>query len=132
MSQSHIVYKDLSYKIGGILIKVHNDLGRYCSEKEYCDRIEYYFKLQSVPYIRELILPPSFEGERPGRNRADFVVDDKIVLETKTVRMLDREDYYQTQRYLTALNMKLGILVNFRDRLIKPKRILNSNAKEKD
>lgn len=132
MSQSHIVYKELSYEIGGVLIKVHNDLGRYCSEKQYSDRTEHYFKLFKIPYNREFVIPISFEGERPGRNKTDFLVADKILLEFKVVRILDKEDYYQVQRYLKAANKKLGLLVNFRDKLIKPKRILNSDAKEQD
>jgi len=38
-----IFYPDLSYKINGILYKVHNRLGRYCSEKQYGDMIEELF-----------------------------------------------------------------------------------------
>jgi GxxExxY protein len=132
MTQNHVVYKDLSYKICGILLKVHNELGPYCSEKQYGDKIEYHFKLENIPYEREVVIPISFEGERPGRNKTDFIVANKIVLEIKTVRMLDPECYYQVQRYLKAINKKLGILVNFRDRYLKPKRILNSAAKEED
>jgi len=130
MEQNHIVYKDLSYKIGGILLKVHKELGSYYSEKQYGDRIEYYFKQENIPYEREVTIPPSFEGEHPGRNKADFIVANKIILEIKTIRMLNPECYYQVQRYLKATNKKLGILVNFRDKYLKPKRILNSLAKE--
>jgi len=130
MEQGHIVYKDLSYKIGGIILKVHKELGPYCSEKQCGDRIEYYFKLENIPYQREFVIPISFEGERHGRNKADFMVADKIILEIKTIRILTPECYYQMQRYLKATNKKLGILVNFRDKYIKPKRILNSLAKE--
>jgi hypothetical protein len=43
---------------------------------------------------------------------------------------LSNEDYYQVKRYLTSLNKKLGIIVNFRKKFIQPKRILNSQAKE--
>jgi len=122
-----LIYKYLTYKINGILFNVQNDLGRYCNEKQFCDRIEYYLKKENINYKREKILPPSFEGERSGRNKVDFLIEEKLILEVKSKRFLTKEDYYQTQRYLHAFNIKLGILVNFRDLRIKPRRVLNSS-----
>ncbi len=130
MEKRELIYAELSYKLYGILFAVHNERGRYRNSQEYCDAIEHYLKLFNIPYEREKILPPSFEGEREGRNRVDFLIGDKIVLEVKAKRMIEKSDYYQTKRYLTALNKKLAILVNFRDKRIIPKRILNSSANE--
>jgi hypothetical protein len=48
-----IFYPDLSYKINGILYKVHNRLGRYCSEKQYGDMIEELFKKEGINFERE-------------------------------------------------------------------------------
>jgi len=125
-----LIYPELSYKITGILFTVHNELGRFRNEKEYGDAIEKYLGKFNMNYEREKILPPSFEQELKGRNKIDFLIDNKIILEIKTERLLTRDDYYQTKRYLVALNKKLGLLVNFRDKYLKPKRILNSIAKE--
>ncbi len=126
--ESEIIYKELSYIINGLLFQVHNDLGRYCNEKQVCDKIEFYLKTNKLQYKREFILPPSFVGEKDGRNRIDFLIDDKIILEIKCKRFLVKDDYFQTQRYLHALNKKLGILVNFRDERLKPRRVLNSSS----
>jgi GxxExxY protein len=90
-----IIYPELSYKINGILFSVHNELGRFCNEKQYGDVIENYLKLFKIKYEREKILPSSFEAK--SRNRIDFLIDDKIILEIKTKRALDREDYYQVK-----------------------------------
>jgi GxxExxY protein len=125
-----LIYGELSYKVNGILFMVHNELGRFRNEKEYCDAIEKYLKLFKLNYLREKVLPPSFNGEKEGRNRIDFLIEDKIVLEVKTKRFLTREDYFQARRYLTALNKKLAILVNFRQKYLRIKRIINSKAKE--
>ncbi|OGZ63455.1 MAG: hypothetical protein A2402_00600 [Candidatus Staskawiczbacteria bacterium RIFOXYC1_FULL_37_43] len=125
-----VIYSDLSYKINGILFAVHNELGQFLNEKQYCDLIESYLKKININYRREKILPPAFEGEAEGRNKVDFLIEDKIILEVKAKKLLITEDYYQVKRYLTALNKKLGILVNFRKKYIVPKRILNSLAKE--
>lgn len=124
-----LIYDSLTYKINGVLFAVHNELGRFCNERQYSDAIEKHFKNLNIDYEREKILPPSFEGEMI-RNKIDFLVENKIILEIKTKRILTREDYYQVKRYLTALKKKLAILVNFRQKYLKPKRILNSQATE--
>jgi len=126
---SKLIYPNLSYKINGILFTVHNELGRFSNEKQYADAVEAYLKKFVIDYEREKFLPPSFENEQK-RNKVDFLIDGKIILEIKAKKMLTREDYYQIKRYLIALNKKLGIIVNFKKRYIEPKRILNSLAKE--
>lgn len=125
-----VVYPELSYKINGILFSAHNQLGQFCNEKQYCDFIEKQLKDAGLDYEREKIIPSSFESEFKGRNKVDFLVEDKIILETKAKRIVTNEDYYQVKRYLGAFNKKLGILVNFRKKYITPKRILNSSAKQ--
>ena len=122
-----LVFPELSYKLTGILFAAHNELGRYCNEKQYGDLLEKMFKEENLQYEREKIIPEPFKGERAGRNKIDFIIDNKIVLELKSARVLSREAYYQTRRYLGAFEKKLGILVNFRDKYLKPKRILNSS-----
>lgn len=57
-------------------------------------------------------------------NIVDGIVDKKIIVEFKAKRIITKEDYYQTQRYLQETGLKLAILVNFRDKYIKPKRIV--------
>ena len=119
---------DLSFKINGILFKTHNQLGRYCSENQYADFIEKCLKESLLKYEREKILPPIFEGEKVGRNKIDFLIEDTIILELKSKKIITKDDYYQIKKYLTVLNKKLGILVNFRSAYIYPKRVLNSSA----
>lgn len=108
----------------------YNKLGKFCNEKQYGDAIEKYLKESEVNYQREKILPPSFENESKGRNKIDFLIENKIILEIKTKRFLVKDDYCQTRRYLGALNKKLALLVNFRDKYLLPKRILNSSVSE--
>lgn len=123
---SKLVFPELSYEINGILFKVHNELGRFLNEKQYADAVEKLLKDNKIRYEREKILEQLFEGENKGRNKIDFLIENKIILELKSKRMILREDYYQTRRYLEVVGLKLGILVNFRDKYLKPRRILNS------
>jgi GxxExxY protein len=66
-----------------------------------------------------------FEGEKEGRNKIDFLIEEKIILEIKAKTIIEKSDYYQIMRYLKILNKKLGFLVNFRNRYLRVKRVIN-------
>lgn len=120
-----ILYKDLSYKICGICFKAHNDLGRFRSERSYCDYLEKIFKDEQIIFVREKSLEPSFEGEIARRNRPDFIINDEIILEIKVKSVITREDYFQVKRYLVSSNKRLGLIINFQQPYLYPKRVLN-------
>ena len=127
---TNIIHKELSYIINGILFEVHNELGKYPSESEVCDLIERKLSDLFIPYHREYVIVPTHPGEQVGRHRVDFLIDNKILLEIKCKRFLTKEDYFQIKRYLTHLNLTLGVLVNFREDRLHPKRILNGTGKD--
>lgn len=127
-----VIHKELSYKINGLLFKTHNDLGRHKNEKQYADYFEHLLKEQEFKYKREIKLNKSFEGEKEGRNICDFIIEDKLVIEFKTVNFLSQEDYFQVKRYLSCSGLQLGILVNFRQKYLTPKRILNNELLQKN
>lgn len=125
-----VIYPELSYELVGVFYAAHNELGRYANEKQYGDFVEGKLREKKIKYEREKILDQYFPGEHPGRHRVDFLVDEKIVIELKCVRVLGREAYYQTQRYFKVLNSKLALMVNFREKYLRPRRILNSNVRD--
>ena len=112
-----LIYPELSYILTGILFSVHNTLGQFAREKQYGDLVEEKFKESGIKYIRE------FHVGDTG-NIIDFVVDNKIILELKTVRFLTQECYRQVQNYLQQTGLKLGVLVNFKNQYIKPVRVI--------
>jgi GxxExxY protein len=120
--RSKIVYPELSYKITGILFKIHSELGRFCREKQYQEVFEVKLKKFEIPYEREKELSIS---ENVATNRVDFCIENKVLIDFKAKRFITKDDYYQMQRYLKVAKMRLGLIVNFRDRYLKPKRILN-------
>jgi GxxExxY protein len=83
---------------------------------------------ERVKYQREMRLPASFVGEKKGRQVPDFLIEGIIVVDFKAKHHITREDYYQMRRYLTALKLKLGLIVNFQQQYVHPKRVLNSEV----
>ncbi len=121
-----VVYPDLSYRICGLFFAIHKELGRYRNEKQYADAFEGFLKENKLDYVRENSLSPSFKGEKERRNIPDFIIDNKIVIDLKAKDFITKEDYFQMQRYLQSCDKKLGLIVNFRQKHLYPKRILNN------
>ena len=112
--------EDLTFRLNGIAIEVRKEIGRYGREKQYCDLYWAKLKEKGILAVREQTIGGT-------GNRLDFVVADKIALEMKAKPFITKEDYYQVQRYLQALNWELGIIYNFRELYVKPHRILRIN-----
>lgn len=115
------LFGDLTFKLQGILFSTHNELGRFAREKQYGDLLEKKLVENNVKFKREVRVGDT-------GNILDFIIEDKIIMELKSKPFLSKEDYFQIQRYLQALNLRLGILVNFRSSHLTPKRILNSKS----
>jgi len=126
LKMEKVLYKDLSYKITGLLFETHKKLSHYRNEKQYADYFENLLNREKIKYVREY----KFEDFQYGRDKirciCDFVVEDKIILEFKAKDYVSKEDYYQVMRYLVTLNLELAMIVNFRQRRLVPKRILNN------
>jgi hypothetical protein len=80
--KNDFLYGDLTYKINGILIEIHKELGPYAREKQVCDLIAAKFKERGVNYQREVRIGDS-------GNIADFIVDGKIILDLKNCSFLE-------------------------------------------
>lgn len=115
--QHGLIYEDLTFAIRGVLYSTHNELGPYAREKQYADVAERIFKEKGIKCLREVKIGNS-------GNTLDLVIENKVVLVLKAKWIVTKEDYYQTQRYLQETGLKLAIIVNFRDKYIKPKRIV--------
>ena len=121
-----IIYKELSYKIMGILFSVHNQLGNRYQEKYYQRAVEEALKENDLQFSKELSVDLEYNGKKIGKYFLDFLVEQVVVLELKAVPYLLPKDFKQVLGYLKAKNLRLGILVNFRTDKLIYKRIINS------
>jgi len=120
-----ILYPELSYKITGLCFQVHKKLGRLAREKQYADYLEHLLKEQQIKFKREIKIPFQPNQTLIEGNIADFIIENKIIIDCKAKRAVTKQDYYQIQRYLQATKIKLGLIINFNDRYLKPRRIIN-------
>ncbi len=122
-----VIHKELSYKITGLLFETHKTLGRYRNEKQCADYFEKLLIREGIKYAREYKFIDQQYGKGQIRCICDFIIEDKIILEFKSKDHLTKEDYFQAKRYLVTLNLQLAIVVNFRQKRLAPKRVLNGN-----
>lgn len=122
---SELIYPELSYKIVGILFRVHSKLGGKYQEKYYQRAVEVALKEEGLSYKKEIAVDLNFEDTKIGKYILDFLIEGKIILELKATPRFNRQDFRQVSSYLKAKNLKLGILANFRGERLEYKRILN-------
>jgi GxxExxY protein len=124
---AEILYKEESYKIIGSCMKVHSQLGAGFLESVYQEALEKQFIKDGIPYQREKLLKIQFDGENLKKTfRADYVCYDKIIIELKAASFIHNDCLKQTTNYLNATKFQLGIVVNFGEKSLAYKRILNS------
>lgn len=112
-----LLYPDLSYDVIGLCYDIHNEIGRFAKEKQYADLLDQKLKEAGIQYKRELTIGDT-------GNVADFLIENKIILELKARRFIPTSDFVQTQRYLQATGIKLGILVNFGGTYVRSHRVV--------
>lgn len=129
---NNLYHPKLSYQLTGHLFKIHNELERYKTERQYCDAFEKILKDENIQYYREVELNKIFENISQNGNIPDFVIERKIIIDFKAKKFITKEDYFQMLRYLDIANLPLGLIVNFRLTYLKPKRVVNSKFKNKE
>ena len=122
-----IIEKELSYVINELLFKSHNDLDRFCKEKQYGDYFEKLLNETHIDYEREKNLPVEFIDNR-FTNIVDFAINERLLVDLKAKSIVTKDDYYQMNRYLDASGLQLGLIVNFRNKYLKPIRVIRSHS----
>lgn len=121
-----LIYSDETYKLIGLCMKVHRELGCGFLEPVYQEAFEMLLKDEGIHYQREKLLPIYFLGRKLNKEYyADFVCYDKIVLEFKAVSSLTPVHEAQLMNYLKASKMKLGLLCNFAESSFVYRRLIN-------
>jgi GxxExxY protein len=107
-------------------MEVHKMLGNGFQEVIYQRCLAIELGRAGIEFIREAELAIFYKDQHVGTRRADFIVDNKIVVELKATIKLEDVHLAQAKNYLTAYKFDLGLLINFVSASMEYKRIYPS------
>ncbi len=124
---------DLTNLVINLCIKIHTRIGPGCFEKVYEEILFYELIRSEINVERQLLLPINYEELNIRRAyKLDLLVDDKLVVELKSIHPLPPVFYNQLQTHLVLTNLKHGLLLNFKVPLMKDgiHRVFNNKGRE--
>jgi len=111
---------EISKKVIGIAIELHKKLGPGLLESVYENALAYDLKETGLKVIQQVPMPFEYkEVKLDVGYRLDLLVEDKLIIEIKSVETLAPVHYAQLLTYLKLSNLKLGLLINFNTKLLK-------------
>jgi GxxExxY protein len=114
-----------TFKIIGICMEVHRNLGPGLLEVVYKDALEIEFKSSNIYFEREKEFSIEYKGVvLPHKFYADFIVNEDIILEVKAVKEFSNEHTAQVLNYIKLSNSEIGLLVNFQNKSLQHKRLV--------
>ena len=117
----------LTHKIIGCAMEVHNILGNGFQEVIYQRALAIELKEQDISFAREQEMALFYKGHEIGARRADFLVENIIMVELKATSQLEDTHLAQGLNYLTAYNLEIGLLINFGACKLEFKRLFRKN-----
>jgi len=115
----------LSNKIIGVAIKIHKALGPGFIEKIYEEALAHEFKKEGIKHERQSLVKINYDGIDLGEQKVDFLVENEVILELKSVSEINEIHRAQLISYLKTANKKLGLILNFAKDTLEIKRVVN-------
>jgi len=117
--------EQLTYKINGCAMKVHNTLGNGFQEVIYQRCLAIELERAGIGFEREKEQRIFYDGVDVGSRRADFVVENQVIVELKALINLEDVHLAQAKNYVVAYDFPIGLLINFGARSLQFKKIFN-------
>ena len=118
----------LTSRILGAAISVHRILGPGFVESVYHRALERELANVGIPFATETAVSIWYDGIKAGEHRLDLLVDDRVIVELKAVPQFAGSHFAQVRSYLRACHLRVGLLLNFGDAVLRVHRILNPIA----
>jgi GxxExxY protein len=117
--------EDITYKTIGAAMKVHNTLGNGFQEVIYQRCLAIELEKVGLSFAREQEHVIYYEGTEVGKRRADFVVENKVVVEVKALINLEDVHLAQAKNYVVAYDFEIGLLINFGSTSLQYKKVFH-------
>jgi len=109
---------------------VHNELGNGFQEVVYQRCLVIEMEKAGLEFGREVDQDLFYKGIQVGTRRADFIVENKVVVEIKAVINLEDVHLAQAKNYVVAYDKPVGLLINFGATSLQFKKIFNSGYEQ--
>ncbi len=119
-----ILLKDESYQIAGCAMTVLNTMGHGFSEKVYENAFAVELKAPDIPFKQQASFDVFYKEENVGKYIPDFIVNDKIIVEIKTIDRIGDSEKGQVLNYLKVTGLKVGIILNFKNSKLEWQRVV--------
>lgn len=129
MIKEEYKYSNITERIIGCSMKVHNTLGNGFQEVIYQRALAIELEKTKLLFTRELEMPIYYENIEIGTRRVDFLIEEKVIVELKAVTSLDKVHLAQALNYLEAFKLEIGLLINFGNTRLEFKRLIKSVKK---
>lgn len=103
----------------GAVIEVHRELGPGYFERVYEQAMSFELKHRGLDYATQVPISVYYKGEKIHGQVLDMIVEGKVILELKSVEMLSPIHEAQILSYLKSTGLSAGLLINFKERLVK-------------
>jgi len=113
MFEEKILFKDLSYKIVGLAMQLHTELGHGFLERVYENALMILLEENGLHAVQQYPIAVRYHDRVVGDYIADIVVEDSVILELKALDKISEIHKAQTLNYLKATNYRLALLINF-------------------
>jgi GxxExxY protein len=124
------LHSDLTDIASGSFYRAYNVLGFGFLESVYRNALAREFLKAGVSFEREAPIDVWYDGDRIGHFRADFLLENRVILEVKASQAISEADRKQLLNYLRGSNVEVGLLIHFGPKpLIQ--RILYTNDRKK-
>ncbi len=115
--------EDLVYRVIGCMIAVHKELGPGFLESSYHRALELELGHQGIHFESESEINLTYRGKSIGTHRLDLLIEDELVVELKAAEALNKKHYAQVRSYLKGANKPMGLLANFSEFQLDPRRV---------
>ena len=125
MINDKYIHSDITAEILNVAFEAHRIIGSGFVESIYLRSMIIEFGLRSIEADSEIELPIYYKSIRVGSRRADLLIKKKVIVELKAVTELNDIHLAQAINYLEAFNLEVGLLINFGNKSLQYKRVIN-------